>query len=87
MPPSTTIRTKRPCQQIDYPREPPEIVYSGGDRPSTWSTPAQTTPKDTFLVNSFQNNKFAVSCKLVSDKKLTFYTPPKIGGVQISNQL
>jgi len=34
VPPSTTRRTKRHCQQVDYPREPPEIVYSGGDRPS-----------------------------------------------------
>jgi hypothetical protein len=35
VPPSTASGTKRPGQHIDYPREPPEIVYSGGDRPSS----------------------------------------------------
>ena len=34
MPPSATSGTDRPYPQIDHPREPPEIVYSGGDRPS-----------------------------------------------------
>ena len=34
MPPSATSRTAQPCPQIDCPREPPEIVYSGGDCPA-----------------------------------------------------
>ena len=42
MPPSATSGTKRPRLQIDHPREPPEIVYSGGDRPKT-ASPDRTT--------------------------------------------
>jgi len=32
VPPSTSSG-KKLYQHIDHPREPPEIVYSGGDRP------------------------------------------------------
>ena len=38
VPPSTTSGTNRPYPQIDHPREPPEIVYSGGDSPNPEDT-------------------------------------------------